>query len=65
MFGVEWQYVPVTSGSMVKGQPKIKDVTLEEYLTFLDLDSFDWEGVPVPIPLFRIDDKNLVDEWPQ
>jgi hypothetical protein len=58
MFGVEWQYVPVTSGSMVKpGQPKIKDVTRwEEYLTFPDLDSFDWEGsARANAPLFHPD----------
>jgi hypothetical protein len=58
MFGVEWQYVPITGGSMVKpGDPKIKDITKwEEYITFPDLDSWDWEGSKARnAPLFNPD----------
>ena len=55
MFGVVWDYVPVTGGSMVHGDnPKIKDITRwEDYITFPDLDSYDWEGsAKVNAPLF-------------
>jgi hypothetical protein len=46
MFGVEWQYVPVTGGSMVRpGNPKVRDITRwEEYVTFPDLNGIDWAG---------------------
>ena len=47
MFGVEWEYVPQVHGSMVRpGNPlKIPDITRwEEYLTFPDLDGWDWKG---------------------
>jgi hypothetical protein len=46
MFGVVWDYVPVTGGSMVRpGNPKIKDIRhWEQDLTFPDLDRFDWEA---------------------
>jgi hypothetical protein len=46
MFGVIWQYVPVTGGSMVRpGNPKVKDITRwEDYITFPDLDGIDWAG---------------------
>ena len=46
MFGVEWVYIPITGGSMVRGDnPKIKDIShWEDYITFPDLDSWDWEG---------------------
>jgi len=45
MFGVEWEYIPITNGSMVKpGSPKVPDINhWEDYVTFPDLDSFDWE----------------------
>jgi len=46
MFGVEWQYVQVTGGSMVRpGNPKVKDIRhWEDYISFPDLDDWDWEG---------------------
>ncbi|NLW71145.1 MAG: hypothetical protein GX061_08710, partial [Eubacteriaceae bacterium] len=46
MFGVFWEYVPVTGGSMVRpGEPKIPDITRwEEYITFPDISLWDWEG---------------------
>lgn len=46
MFGVQWDYVPVTAGSMVRGgNPLVKDITKwEEYVKFPDLDELDWEG---------------------
>lgn len=46
MFGVEWVYVPVARGSMVvPGNPKVPDINQwEKYITFPDLDLYDWEG---------------------
>jgi len=47
MFGVEWEFVPVVGGSMVRpGNPlKIPDITKwEEYLEFPDLSAYDWKG---------------------
>ena len=46
MFGAIWEYVPVTGGSMVRGdEALIKDITRwEEYVTFPDLDTWDWAG---------------------
>ncbi|MDR0597593.1 MAG: hypothetical protein LBG14_03710 [Treponema sp.] len=58
MFGVEWQYVPITGGSMVKPEnPKIKDINRwEEYITFPNLDEWDWEGsAKKNAPLFHKD----------
>ncbi|MFZ7120235.1 MAG: uroporphyrinogen decarboxylase family protein [Eubacteriaceae bacterium] len=45
MFGIEWVYVPVAGGSMVKpGNPFLKDANeWEEKLIWPDLDSWDWE----------------------
>jgi hypothetical protein len=58
MFGVEWQYVPITGGSMVKPEnPKIKDINRwEEYVSFPNLDEWDWEGsAKKNAPLFHKD----------
>lgn len=46
MFGVEWVYVPIAGGSMVQpGNPKVPDINeWEKYITFPDLDSYDWAG---------------------
>ena len=46
MFGVEWEWVPTVGGSMVRpGAPKVPDITeWENYITFPDIDSWDWEG---------------------
>ncbi len=45
-FGVIWEYVPSVGGSMVRpGSPKVPDITeWEEYITFPDIDSWDWAG---------------------
>lgn len=45
MFGVQWDYIPVTAGSMVRGgNPLVKDIThWEDYVTFPNLDKLDWE----------------------
>ncbi len=45
MFGVEWEFIPVTGGAMVKpGNPLIPDITKwEEYVTFPDISTFGWE----------------------
>ncbi len=44
LFGVEWVYVPVVGGSMVKpGNPILEDVNdWPEVIHFPDVDSFDW-----------------------
>jgi len=46
MFGVYWEFVPITGGSMVRpGAPLIPDIThWEDYVTFPDLASWDWQG---------------------
>lgn len=46
MFGVEWEWVPTAGGSMVRpGMPKVPDITeWENYITFPDIDSYDWAG---------------------
>lgn len=46
MFGAIWEYVPVTGGSMVRGdEALIKDIARwEDYVTFPDLDTWDWAG---------------------
>lgn len=45
MFGIEWVYVPVAGGSMVKpGNPFLKDANeWKEKLIWPDLESWDWE----------------------
>ena len=45
-FGVEWVYVPVAQGSMVKpGNPLLADVNdWKEIIKFPDVDSWDWES---------------------
>ena len=45
-YGVEWIWVEVAGGAMVKpGDPKVKDITeWEKYVTIPDPDSWDWEG---------------------
>lgn len=46
MFGVEWVYVPTVNGSMPKpGFCLVKDLDhWEDYVTFPDVSSWDWEG---------------------
>jgi hypothetical protein len=46
MFGVEWVYVPVAGGSMVKpGAPLLSDANeWKEKVKWPDIDSWDWEG---------------------
>jgi hypothetical protein len=46
MFGVEWTYVEMVNGSMVRpGKPKIPDIThWEDYIQMPDVDSWDWAG---------------------
>ena len=46
MFGVEWEYIDVAGGSMVKpGKPMLEDVNdWKEVIKFPDIDSWDWEG---------------------
>lgn len=46
IFGIEWQYVDVAEGSMVKpGQPLLHDANeWEEKLIWPDVNRWDWEG---------------------
>ncbi len=46
MFGIEWEYIPMARGSMVRpGKPFIEDASeLPEKIVFPDLDTWDWEG---------------------
>lgn len=46
MFGVEWEYVPIAMGSMVKpGAPLITDASeFRNKIVWPDVDSWDWEG---------------------
>ncbi len=46
MFGIEWEYVEVATGSMVKpGSPLLSDANeWEEKIVFPDVESWDWEG---------------------
>jgi hypothetical protein len=46
MFGIEWEYVPVAGGSMVRpGIPLLEDANdWPEKLVWPDIDSWDWEG---------------------
>ena len=46
MFGIEWEYIDVAGGSMVKpGQPLMEDVNdWKELIKFPNIDEWDWEG---------------------
>ncbi len=45
-FGIEWEYVPMVQGSMVRpGKPTLEDVSdWESVIKFPDLSTYDWEG---------------------
>ncbi|KPU45850.1 uroporphyrinogen decarboxylase (URO-D) [Oxobacter pfennigii] len=45
MFGIEWVYIPVAGGSIVKpGNPLLEDANeWEEKIVWPDIDSWDWE----------------------
>ncbi len=53
LFGVEWIFVPVAGGSMVKpGVPMLEDVNdWPEIIKFPDVDKLDWEGCKINAPL--------------
>ena len=61
MFGVFWEYVPITGGSMVRpGNPKIPDITRwEDFIAFPDLDSWDWEGSSAANEKFFSEDRMM------
>lgn len=46
MFGIEWEYVEIATGSMVKpGSPLLNDANeWEDKVVFPDIDSWDWKG---------------------
>ena len=46
MFGIEWEYVPLVGGSMVRpGKPLMEDATeWTEKIVWPDIESWDWEG---------------------
>jgi len=64
MFGVVWEYVPITGGSMVRpGDPKIPDINhFEDYITFPNLDEWDWEGSSAANKDFLVEGK-MVRVW--
>ena len=45
-FGIEWEYVPMVNGSMVKpGNPTLEDVNdWKKVIKFPDIETWDWEG---------------------
>ncbi|MBE6037699.1 MAG: methyltransferase [Anaerofustis stercorihominis] len=46
MFGIEWEYVPVAGGSMVRpGQPLMEDANdWKEFIKFPNVNEWDWAG---------------------
>jgi hypothetical protein len=46
MFGIEWEYIPVAGGSMVRpGTPLLEDANeWHDKLIWPDIESWDWEG---------------------
>ncbi|MDD6189367.1 MAG: uroporphyrinogen decarboxylase family protein [Clostridiales bacterium] len=63
MFGVDWEFVPITQGSMVRpGKPLVPDINhWEDYVKFPDLDSWDWEGsAKKNAPMFHPDRMNKI-----
>jgi len=64
MFGVFWEYVPITGGSMVRpGDPKIPDINrFEDYITFPNLDEWDWQGSADSNKDYLVEDK-MVRVW--
>ena len=46
MFGVDWEYIPVAGGSMIRpGKPLLKDANeWYEKVKFPDIESWDWEN---------------------
>lgn len=46
MFGIDWEYIPVATGSMVRpGHPYIANAKeIKDKIIFPDLDNWDWEG---------------------
>jgi hypothetical protein len=46
IFGIEWEYIPVATGSMVRpGKPLLADANeWMEKVVWPDIDSWDWEG---------------------
>lgn len=46
MFGIDWEYIPVAQGSMVRpGKPFLEDANeWKEKLVWPDINSWDWEG---------------------
>lgn len=45
-FGIDWEYVPMVQGSMVRpGKPTLEDVSeWENVIKFPDISQYDWEG---------------------
>ena len=45
-FGVDWEYIPVAGGSMVRpGKPFLEDISeWREKVKLPDVDAWDWEG---------------------
>lgn len=63
MFGIEWVFVPVAGGSMVKpGAPFMEDATeWEKLLKFPDVNAWDWEACAKGNAKWMEDNKNYVE----
>ncbi len=56
IFGIEWEYIPVAGGSMVRpGKPLLADANeWEKRVVWPDIDSWDWESSSRKTPHFLI-----------
>lgn len=61
MFGVDWEYVPIAGGSMVRpGNPFITDMNdWYDKVVWPDIDSWDWEGSAIENKDYLDCDKNI------
>lgn len=59
MFGVEWEWVPESAGSMVRpDKHPVKDLShWEDYITKPDVDSWDWAGGAEDTRIYRSADR--------
>ena len=65
MFGIEWEYVPMAGGSMVRpGKPFMEDAS-EWYdkLVFPDIEKWDWEGCAKENNGTYVNDQKFTSVW--
>jgi len=65
MFGIEWEYIEVAGGSMVKpGKPVLEDISdWKKVIKFPDVDSWDWAGCAARNKAFLADKDSPVLVW--